>query len=156
VIERAYGTASDGELLVCYRFGDTKVHQLYHPGRGNHHVCRFDVSMDDSLGMRVIQRRKHLANVIDTFVKRNRPLLQPLRYGGTFDDLQDEEKLIFTANRRMKRGYIGMIECGEQLDLTQKSRLEISVLRQVRQQDLHRLHPVGDDVPDLIDLAHAS
>src|SRR5579863_1307403 len=49
-----------------------------------------------------------------------------------------------------------MIECREQLDLAQKTALQVRVAGQIGQQDFHGLDALGDGVAHLIDFSHAS
>src|SRR5215470_3074185 len=72
------------------------------------------------------------------------------------DVFHDHQNLIVGPESGSERGDAGMLKRGDDLDLPQKSLHEIGTSLCIRQQDLHGLDPVGEDVSDFVDLAHSA
>ena len=58
--------------------------------------------------------------------------------------------------KRCEARDIGMVKAGHELDLAQEAGGQILASGQVGKQDLHGFDAVGDDVADLVDLAHTA
>src|SRR6185369_17530928 len=90
---------------------DSEIHHLDRAGLGQHHIRRFDVAMDDS----------HLVRVIDSLERHAKQLNGSLtlhRSVGSNDIIQrlaayklhDHEKVFALPEEAMERRYIGMVE----------------------------------------------
>jgi hypothetical protein len=57
---------------------------------------------------------------------------------------------------RVQRGDIGVLHAGLGFDLAEKAVSQLRLSRKIREQHLHGLDAVRNDIPDLIDLPHAA
>ena len=104
----------------------------------------------------IADRAQHLADVVDRVVHRDGALLQLVGHGGAFDVLHHHVQLVVGGECGPKRGNIGMVQAGHELDLALETGGQILPSRQVREQDFHGFDAVGDDVPHPPDPAHSS
>ncbi len=65
-------------------FSAAKVDKLDHSPTGDHDVCSLDVSMDDGIGVKVIERSGDLTSVVGycTAVQRTKSEWKDLRHVG--------------------------------------------------------------------------
>ena len=63
-MHRADGLVADGLALRAREAGDAKIHHFNGTVRQQHDVLRFDVAVDDALGMGMLQRPQHLGGKI--------------------------------------------------------------------------------------------
>ena len=82
--------------------------------------------------------------------------MKSLGHGRAFHEFHDHQQLILNSQRCMKTRDIGVTESGKQLDLAQEPALQVCHFREVREQDLHGFHAVGDSVSNLVNLAHTT
>src|SRR5580658_7444688 len=68
----------------------------------------------------------------------------------------DHDQLVPGCESRAQLRDVGVLQTGQDLDLTHKAIGQVALLCQIRQQDLHRLRAVGDDIADQVDLAHSA
>ena len=74
-------------------------------------------------------------------------MLQLVGHGGAFDVLHHHVQLVVRSERGSKRGDVGMIQAGHELDFALETRGQFLPSRQIREEDLHGFNAVGDDVP---------
>ena len=138
------------------RFRQAEIQHLHRAVIAHLDVGRLQIAMDDPLFVCSFHRVGDLSGDGDGFVNRDRPLCDPLREVRSCDELHDQranrQAVLETVNLRDVR----MIERGQRLRFSRKTRQAIGVARERVRQDLQRDVAIEPGVSRAIHLAHAA
>src|SRR5262249_5322191 len=114
VLDGADYVALSSETRAAEHSGDTKVHDFYRAGLGEHDVCGLYVAMDDAHPVSVIDAVQSLTEQrYGSFAgdrsKRADDVVERL----SFDVLHDHEVVVAFTKKAEKRGDVWMIESCE-------------------------------------------
>lgn len=157
IFRRAHHRAGVGQAGNAGGAGDAEIGQQGVAGVAHQDVAGLDVTVHDPAAVRVIQRRRHLADHAEREIERQRPahalhdLSQRLPLHIFDGDVVDAIDLAGIV-----QGHdVGMIEPGRGAGLVQKTGHKPRVPLQILVQDLQRHRPLQSLVIGQIDHSHA-
>ena len=118
--------------------------------------CRLQVSVDDSLLVRLFESLGDLARERQGLIQGKGTRLEPLRQGRALDQLHDERACSFGFLEPEDRRDVRMVELGEQLRLALEPRQPLRVLCERRRQHLDRHLALEPGVGRPVDLPHSA
>jgi len=135
--------------------GEPEIQELG-PRRREHDVAGFDVAVDDTLAMRLLEGIGDLDPVPQGILQRHRPLAQPLAEGLAVDELHDEIIHAVLVADVVQRTDIRMRQAGYRLRLALHALAQLRRLREMIRQDFDRDDAVETGVACPVDLTHAT
>jgi hypothetical protein len=106
--------------------------------------------------MSIAQSSQDLVEVVQRAGDWNGSVPQFVLERDAFDVFDQHHQLIVQPQRRVQGRDVGMLEGRLYPDLAHEPVRQIGIRFEVRKQNLHRLHTLGDHVSDPVDLPHAS
>ena len=124
--------------------------------RGDEHVGRLDVAVDEARGMGGIERRGDLAEQGDRRRRLERALAQPALEVGAIDEAHGQEVAAVPLAGLVDGDDVGMVDGGGHLRLAQEARPEGLVIGRQRGDELDGHRPIEGRVRGPVDDAHAA
>src|SRR5262245_30848383 len=151
------------QVWARVKLGETKVEQL-HTRLRHHDVARLQISMNESLSMRVVEGISQFDGIADHILNRKRTSHEPIRQRMSFEVLHDKETNRFAAcgsdfNRLadvVHGADVGVIEGGDGASFAFEAGPSISVQRKLFGKNLDGDRAIESYVSRLVYLAHAA
>ena len=146
--ERLPGSA-DGVLR------EAEIEQLG-PGRGEHHVPRLQIAMDDAEPVRGLERVRDFNAEAEDLAQRQRAACQTGGQRLTLEQFEHQILDVVLAADVVQAADVRVVERGDGFGLTGEARAELGIRRQFRREDLQRHAAVQARIAGPIHLAHAT
>ncbi len=147
------GQRARSARAVRAQLGQAEVEQLDARLR-QHHVLWFQVAVDDSRAVGLVQGARDLDAVAEHLVDGKRALLQPLGERLAIDVFHDEVDDPVLLAHVVDRADVGMVQRGDGSRLALEPRAPLRIGHERRSHHLDRDRAIETCVPRAIDLAH--
>jgi hypothetical protein len=133
-----------------------EIGQLGHARAGQHDVVRFDVAMNHAAGMRIRESAERMSDVAESIGGPHSHRSQRCGKAHAIHEFHYQRDAVLHAQRGSHGHDVRMIETGQNPDFAQESLGKTFSAFQTGQDDLHRLHAVGEQIAHAEHLAHAT
>ncbi len=136
--------------------GQAEIHDLGMPPLGHENIRRLDVAVNNSLGMRRIQRIANIQSDLQKAMQLYRFARRSVLQSDAIEKLHDDERLVLIIVDLMDGADIGMVESGSRARLAPEARQSDRILRYIWRQKLDRHETAEFQVLSLVDHSHAA
>src|SRR5208282_1112246 len=123
---------------------------------GDEDICRLDVAVDDSSGVRCVQCVRNLYSQLQHFLQRQRLAGNAMPQRLPVEKLHRDERLAVVFADLINRADIGMVQGGSSLCLTLKAAQCLRVCRESVRKELQRHEAPKLGVLSLVHNAHSA
>ena len=137
-IHRGDRIALEISFPVGHQLGQSKIENLGVPAPRDEDIRRLDVAMDDSLGMRRIERIRNLHAEIEHLLDRQRFIFDPVLQRLAIEKFHGDERLAIYFVHVVNRADIGMIQSGGRACFPSKSFERLAIRGKIFRQEFQR------------------
>ncbi len=142
--------------LLRHQLGEPQVQHFRLPPHGDEDVGRLDVAVDDSFGVRRLERVRDLDARRQQLLELHGPALDPVLQGAPFQQFHGDEVLPILLVDFVDGADIGMVQSGSGAGFPLKTLDRLPVTRVLRRQELQRHAAAELRVFRAVDDTHAS
>ncbi len=151
------GQVADGRLLAAFQRGQAEIDDLHLARERDDQVLRFDVAVNQSLTVDVVETNRGLADQLTRFGDRQQTALpDQFGEGGTFDELHDDHLRVVKRLGLVDGDDVRVRQARGQLGFALESQDRVGVGDQFRPDHLQDHGPLQQPMHGHVHSAHAA
>jgi len=146
----------ESQSVLGNKFGQAEIEHLRLPALRDENVRRFDVAMNDALGVRGVDGVRDLNPEVENLFDRDRVTVQVLAQRFAVDELHRDERRVVLLADVVDRADARMVQCGRGQRFAAKALQCLRILRHAVGQELQRDRALQPRIGRLVDDTHSS